>query len=185
MKLPFKKMTDHIIALGMADLPHTRKTYLAHVISVYRDMKTWGADEELCRAAMYHSVYGTQGFKAAQFSIERREELRQLIGDRAERIAYGNCAMDRDSFDAQLDSQLERYLVGDRITGGVMDLSPADYDDLARLHLCDWLEQVQRSDDRYFRFDAYRKIAERLGGVALAAFQREFHQETPSRQSAG
>ena len=185
MDLPFKQMTDHIIALGMADLPHTRKTYLAHVISVYRDLKGWGADDELCCAAMYHSVYGTQGFKADQFSVERREELRLFIGDRAERIAYGNCAMDRDSFDALLGKQLERFRVKDRITGGVMDLSPADYDDLARLHLCDWLEQVRRSDDRYFRFEAYRKIAERLGGVALDAFQREYSEEVHPAQSAG
>ncbi len=46
------------------------------------------------------------------------------------------------------------------------------------MHLYDWLEQVPRS--RYgwgLRREAYRGMAERLGGAALAAYDRVFARE--------
>jgi hypothetical protein len=49
---------------------------------------------------------------------------------------------------------------------------------LCRVHLFDWLEQVPRS--RYgwgYRRSAYRRMAERLGGVALATYDEVFAAE--------
>jgi hypothetical protein len=57
-------------------------------------------------------------------------------------------------------------------------LSRADFDDLCRVHLYDWLEQIPRS--RYgwgYRRKAYRRMAERLGGQALTAYDRVFANE--------
>jgi len=50
----FKEMTQYFQDAGANDIPHTKKTYLAHGIGVYRDMKDWGGDEDLCRAALFH-----------------------------------------------------------------------------------------------------------------------------------
>ena len=48
----FREMSHFFQEIGIADLRHTHKTYLAHGISVYTDLKKWGCDEELCRVGI-------------------------------------------------------------------------------------------------------------------------------------
>ena len=95
MAATFKQLTDFFITLGADRIPHTETIYLAHAIGVYNDLKAWGCDEEICHAGLFHSIYGTEGFQRFKLPLERRHEVRQRIGERAERLAYWNCAMDR------------------------------------------------------------------------------------------
>ena len=177
MDVSFKDMTNFIIKEGAAEIPHTKKTYLAHAIGVYNDLKAWGCDPELCRAAMFHSIYGTEGFQDFKLPLTRRDELRAFIGERAERIVYWNCAMDRASFyEANLTQTEAPYRIIDRLTQQEVELSTQDFDDLSRVHLCDFLEQVARSDIWHVQRATFRKMAERLGGTALEAYERVFAQ---------
>src|SRR4051794_10662454 len=141
----FKRMTDFLVGMGVEQVPHTHKSYLAHLIAVFRSLEAQGNPQDVCRAGMFHSVYGTERFQGFTLPLERRGEVRDLIGDRAERLAYSNCAMDRASFDRALDQSAEPYRVVDRITGETVELARPDFDDLCRVHLVDWLEQVPRS----------------------------------------
>lgn len=100
MASSFKEMTTFFIETGAADLPHSDKCYLSHAIRVCADLKAWGCDEELCRSAMFHSIYGTEVFQGFTLPLERRGEVRDLICERAERSAYWNCAITRVSVDA-------------------------------------------------------------------------------------
>jgi uncharacterized protein DUF6817 len=180
----FKRLTDFLVGIGIERIPHTEKSYLAHLIAVYRDLESLGCPEDVCRAGMFHSIYGTEKFQGFTLPLERRGEVRELIGERAERLAYLNCAMDRASFDSALDQTAEPYSIVDRITGEEIDLARHDFDDLCRVHLIDWLEQVPRSREWDYRRAGYRKMAERLGGAAEASYERTFGQEdivTPSR----
>lgn len=172
--LTFKELTQFFQDVGADDVPHTQKSYLAHGIGVYRDLKAWGCDEDLCRAGLFHSIYGTQIFQSFALPVDRRGELQGLIGKRAEWLAYVNCFMDRETFDAQVSDQKETYPIKNRETGEVMMVSGVDFEDLVRMHLCDWLEQVGRSEKWDYRREAYQKMAERLGGVALEAHEQVF-----------
>src|SRR5271167_1829195 len=126
----FKRMTDFLISIGIKDVPHTHKTYLGHLVAVYRLMQAEGCTEEVCRAGMFHSVYGTERFQGFKLPLERRGEVRDIIGERAERLAYLNCAMDRTSFDMAVARNVEPYRFRDRITGEEVVLSKEDCDDL-------------------------------------------------------
>ena len=174
MQPTFKDLTNYIISLGAADVSHTDKTYLAHAIGVYNDMKAWQGNDDLCRAALFHSIYGTQGFQSFTLPMDRQPELRALIGDYAEKIAFANCFMDRASLDAQIGKMTGPYPIVHRITREEFVLSKEEYEDLLRVHLCDWLEQVERANDWNYRRAAYRQMAERLGGVALTNYDRVF-----------
>ena len=174
MEPKFKELTDYIIALGAADIGHTEKTYLAHAIGVYNDMKAWDGTPEMCRAALFHSIYGTQGFQGFTLPLDRQPELRTLIGDYAEKIAYLNCFMDRDSLDAQITQPEGPYTIIHRVTREPMVITKTEYEDLIRLHLCDWLEQAPRAHKWDYRRTAYRQMAERLGGIALTSYDRVF-----------
>lgn len=174
MEPKFKELTDYIISLGAAEISHSDKSYLAHAIGVHNDMKAWKGTPELCRAALFHSIYGTQGFQDFTLPLDRQPELRALIGDYAEKLAYLNCFMDRDSLDNQLTQTDGPYTIIHRLTSKALVLSQAEYEDLIRLHLCDWLEQAPRAQRWDYRRTAYRQMAERLGGVALTAYDRVF-----------
>jgi hypothetical protein len=174
----YKKMTDFLLSLGSEQVAHSGKSYLAHVIGVFRLMESQGCSEELCRAGMFHSVYGTQSFQHFKLPLERRPELRVLIGERAERLAYLNCAMGRESLDEAVKRGAEPFCILDRLTGEEVSLTSDDFDDLCRIHLYDWLEQVPRSRFGWdYRRRAYRGMAERLGRVAVEAYDRVFAQE--------
>lgn len=175
----YKRLADFLVELGIEKVGHTQKTYLGHLISVYRLMEAQGCDEELCRAGMFHSIYGTERFQGFKLSLERRPEVRALIGERAEQLAYLNCAMDRATFDQALEEDAETYRIRDRLTGEPVELSRTDFDRLCGVHLYDWLEQVPRSTYGWsYRRAAYRRMAERLGGLALELYHRVFAQET-------
>lgn len=178
----YRAMVDYLRSLGTETVEHTGdKGFLAHLISVYRDMEAWGGDRDLCRAAMFHSIYGTELFRKFSLPTERRPEVQELIGERAERIAHANCMMVRSTFDALLDSDSqEPYCLQNRETGGTIKLSREDYDDLVRLHLCDWLEQVARSERWTYRRDSFRRMAKRLGGVAQESYDRVYALAPPA-----
>lgn len=170
----YRSMIEFLRGLGTEDVPHSgEKGFLAHLIGVYRDLETWGCERDVCRAGLFHSIYGTELFQRWSLPVDRRAEVRALIGDRAEWIAYVNCLMDRSTFDALLESD-GPYRIRNRLSGEIMELSRADFDDLVCLHLCDWLEQVARSGQWEYRADAYRRMAQRLGGVAQESYDRVF-----------
>ncbi len=173
MDTSFKQLTSFLLSIGIESVPHTQKTYLGHLIAVHNDLKSWGCNEEVCRAGMFHSIYGTERFQGFTLPLERRAELVNLIGERAESLAYWNCCMDRATFDRCVPTD-GPYCIRDRITGEEVELSEEDFEDLCRVHLCDWLEQAARSGKWDYRRAAYRSMAERLGGVALAAYDRVY-----------
>jgi hypothetical protein len=177
MSEDYKRLTSFLVGLGIDEVPHSNKSYLGHLIALYRLMESVGCDAELCRAGMFHSIYGTAQFQGFKLELDRRAEVRALIGERAERLAYLNCAMDRPAFDqAVAAGGSTRYR--DRITGEEIELSRADFDDLCRVHLYDWLEQVPRSRFGWgHRRAEYRRMAERLGGAAVETYDRVFAQE--------
>jgi hypothetical protein len=180
MDKEYKRMTDFLLGMGVEDVPHTQKSYLAHLVALFRWLESQGCSQDVCRAGMFHSIYGTEKFQGFTLPLTRRHELRSLIGERAERLAYVNCAMDRASFDRALDQPDEPYRIVDRITGGTVTLSRADFDDLCRVHLYDWLEQVPRSQEWDYRRASYRKMAERLGPTAEEDYERTYDREEPA-----
>src|SRR5262249_45602882 len=159
--------------IGVENVPHTKKSYLAHLIGVYNYLRSQKCTEDVCRAGMFHSIYGTELFQGFKLPLERRPDVRALIGERAEYLAYLNCAMGRASCDYALEQQAP-FRILDRLTGCEVKLSADDFDDLCRVHLYDWLEQAPRSDMPEYRRSAYRRMAERLGTAAQTELQRVF-----------
>src|SRR4051794_26162692 len=175
MSATFKQLTDFLVSLGIEQIGHTQKNYLGHLISVYKLMQAYGCNDELCRAGLFHSIYGTEKFQGFKLPLERRAELAELIGSRAERLAYWNCQMDRGSLDSLLTQVEEPHLLRNRESGEMMPLTRSELDDLCCVHLFDWLEQAPRSRFGWdYRRRAYRQMAERLGNCALQAYDKVF-----------
>jgi hypothetical protein len=169
MESKLKQLTAHLIGLGVENVAHSKKTYLSHLVNVYRLMESQGCSEELCQAGMFHSIYGTQQFQGFKLELDQRGPVRDLIGERAE---------DRATLDAVLDQANEPFVITARLSGEQVSLSRRDFDDLCAVHLYDWLEQAPRSRLGWdYRRAAYRRMAERLGANAVAAYDRVFAEE--------
>src|SRR5580693_798465 len=125
----YKRLTDFLVGMGVEQVPHTHKSYLAHLIAVYRDLAGQGCPDEVCRAGMFHSIYGTELFQGFKLPLERRTEVAALIGARAERLGYLNCVMDRASLDRALERTKGPYPIVERLSGIVVELSAEDFDD--------------------------------------------------------
>ena len=173
----YRRMVDFLVAEGTDKVAHTEKSFLAHLIGVYTDLEKWGCEPAVCRAGMFHSIYGTEPFQGFKLGLERRGEVRTLIGEYAERLAYLNSAMTRTTFDETIERDEGPHSMVDRFTGERVEFSPQEFQDLLTMHLCDWLEQVERYGKWDSRRVAFRRMAEMLSGVALESYDEVFSRE--------
>lgn len=158
--------------LGARERVHTGRTFLSHCLAVGNLLASWDCTDDVCVAGICHSLYGTEVSRAAPLGLDRRSELRAIIGEQAEQIAYLNCAMDRRSLDLAILSRRPSYRLRDRLTRSVCETTPAVFDDLLRVHLADWIEQVPHSTIGAYRRDTYAAIAQWLGGRPLESYNR-------------
>ena len=93
----YRQMVEFLTDLGTEEIGHSGdKKYLAHLISVFNDVRNWGGPQYLARSGMFHSIYGTQLFQGFTIPLERRDELIGLIGEEEEWIAFLNCFVHRE-----------------------------------------------------------------------------------------
>lgn len=79
---------EGLAALGVGEFTHLDGTLERHLIAVHDLLESWGANETLCQAGLYHAAYGTAGFDAAMVSPMQRTRIAALIGPDAEQIVY-------------------------------------------------------------------------------------------------
>ena len=116
-----KALTQYFQRVEAVDVPHTGKSYLAHAIGVYRDLKAWGWTETAARAGLFHSIYGTEIFQGFTLPLSQRDEIRSMIGDHAEFLCYLNCALKRRQFDTEVARGFGPYRIADRFENTLID----------------------------------------------------------------
>ncbi len=72
MDKDFKRLTSFLVGIGIEQIPHTEKSYLGHLIAVFRYLESQGCPEDVCRAGLFHSIYGTEKFQGFTLPLERR-----------------------------------------------------------------------------------------------------------------
>lgn len=143
-----------------AALEHNgEENFANHLVGVQSVLRAWGASDVLCNAALFHSIYGTEGFQGYKLPLSHREEIAELIGPEAERLAWIFCMVDRASVD---ETVLRRWAPGElaraaaagelafraRIELGAFAIplhSEAEWADFLTLSLADWLEQAREA----------------------------------------
>jgi len=77
---------------------------MTHLRATYELLVSWEAPEPVALAGLFHSIYGTDAFEHACLLPGERTEVRMVIGEDAERLAYLFCALERDEFLADVGS---------------------------------------------------------------------------------
>ncbi len=102
------KYSDYLVRVGAGKTPHSGRTLFDHLVGVHGHLERWKNPQPVCLAGLFHSVYGTSAFHKQTIKLSARDEVRALIGDEAEELAYLFCVCERYScFTALLYGQTE------------------------------------------------------------------------------
>lgn len=101
-------------SLGAGKVSHAaERSLLAHLTAVFDVLHTWGHPHHIALAGLMHSIYGTDAFTHACLPPDKRDDVRAVIGDDAERLAYLFSALEREPFLAGLDQNSIASRFGD------------------------------------------------------------------------
>jgi len=186
MSATFDQLVEFLTSIDAQKRPHSGAvSHLGHSIGIYRDLLKWGFDEDVARAGLFHSIYGKSRVRSVSLTLERRDELRALIGERAERLAYLNCSIDYETFDAAVEHGKAPFRAMDRLSGKWVELAAADFDDVVKIQLVDRLEQLPRTNEFAFRRESFGRMATRLGSDAERKFRKVFPPDPLEHQKLG
>lgn len=131
-------LRGRLVILGADRTAHSGRTLMEHLTSTARLLESWGCDEAVCIAGMFHSIYGTNAFGFSGLDPGDREQLRDIIGPRAEALVFLFCTGDRP---AALVDALQTGRWRNRLTGQSISLPPDVVSDLIEIECANLLEQ--------------------------------------------
>ena len=130
---------------GATDQAHSGETdLLGHLESTEALLASWGAPASLRDAALFHSAYGAPSMRAL-VGADRRDEVRRLIGDEAETLAWLWHDIKRDTLVANLErdeTELRVQLRDER----EVPITRSQFEGLVNLWFADAVEQLPRRD---------------------------------------
>lgn len=165
---------------GAKELWHIHGDLEKHLEGTYDLLKSWGADESLCSAGLYHSIYGTSGFPQQLVELEQRHYIAQIIGQEAEELVYFYAACDR-SFTYRQFSSTNKPLYKDRFTGKVFAPTEKKLEIFCELTFANELEIV-RHDPHNGRhmIQVLEPLQEYVSANAIMSFREIFRQQLAS-----
>ena len=99
-------------------LEHSGRKFTDHLLGTWLLLKSWGAPENVCRAGLYHSCYGTQFYVNSLYDFSERSYVRSFIGSVAEGLAYQFCTIDRTDLWEQAERMPTSGAIKVRIIAG-------------------------------------------------------------------
>jgi 50S ribosomal protein L16 3-hydroxylase len=119
-------------------------------------LERWGERESVCKAGLFHSIYGTEIFKRATVSFEERPAIAAMIGEQAERLAYLFCAFERSSLLQTIKTGAPHKVK--LLKGGLISVSEQEVRDLTALYWANELEQSRDVNLRKHNFRAHQNL---------------------------
>lgn len=131
-----------LVAAGADAKKHSGRTLLTHLKRTHATLEAATQPETICIAGLFHSVYGTSNFASVTVEHSQRAEVKHLIGEEAERLAWLFGRLDRPR-------ALKAFITGDGdVTtrdGAVLDrvAHQADLNACAIIEAANLLDQQQ------------------------------------------
>lgn len=130
---------------GTDQAGHSDGSLLEHLVGTWSRLRVWGNTETVCRAGLFHSIYGTQSFRFQAVPLARRAEVAALLGSEAERLAWLFCVCDRRALRGGPAG--EELLVPTHATGEPVPIPAGEVLQLLEIEVANLLDQLPvRSD---------------------------------------
>ncbi len=141
---------------------HSNHSLLDHLVGVRTILVDWNADDSLAASGLFHSVYGTESFRQEAVPVDLRPQVREIIGERAEELAYTFGAMAKETFATSVDRGVD-FWVEDRHTGDRIQMDTEQWSALCELVVANWLEGRSGNRESRVRWKGGRSLRQTLG----------------------
>jgi hypothetical protein len=173
--------------LGCASVPHSTRTLLDHLIGTHDLLRSWGAPEAVCLAGLFHSVYGTDSFRARLEQEPSRGTIAGLIGADAESLAWQFGTMTKESFWEQVgllarsSEDANAFVLQNRTTKSNIPCSREQLLNIVDLVLANEIDQGQHMRDHYTpaKCSVLGSLLPYAALKATAAFTKTFDVKLP------
>jgi hypothetical protein len=129
---------------GTGQMAHPSEVDLFdHLLGTRQLLVGWESRPALCDAGLFHSIYSTEYYDLKAMPLSMRDEVRQMIGDEAESLAWLFCMMRRKTL-AQNLRRDKNPSVQHRLTGEWIPLAKAQFQDLITMTFANCLEAFPR-----------------------------------------
>jgi hypothetical protein len=129
----------YLLAHGAQDRAHSGGNLWQHLRGVHDILQRAGQSQPVCKAGLFHSVYGTQSFKAITVPKDQRAQVQALIGQKAEALAFAFCELPRPRL---LEAALRAQHIPAEINAYATNSNNAQfYQDLLAIECANLLEQ--------------------------------------------
>ena len=127
--------------LGATSVGRNGRTLLEHLEGTRAVLAAWGSPTDECLAGLFHSVYGAEGGRARDRgdNLRRRDDVRALIGARAEELAYLYAACERRSLFGNA-AGATTYVVNDLFEGREVAVPEATLRSLLEMEAANFVE---------------------------------------------
>lgn len=82
----FHELVELLRDIGANSVPHSNRYLIDHLIGTYRTLERWRCDDDVCKAGMFHSVFGTRSFPNPLVNEVDAIPIRDAIGERAQML---------------------------------------------------------------------------------------------------
>jgi len=149
---------------GTGSASHSGRTLRKHLIATAQLLEAWGNTQSVCYAGLFHSIYGTQIYRHIAASLEYRTEIRAVIGDQAELLAYLFCTSDRKELLAvttQSRAAEDAVVISHRIDRTALLINPSTLAGLLEIAVANEIEQMPfRADLSAPRYRLWRQYGQ-------------------------
>ena len=164
-------------SVPIKDIEHFGRPLKEHLIGTHDLLDRWRNASHVCLAGLFHSVYGTKTFLSAALTPESRNDMRALIGERAEALVFVFGMSDRKRL--FLENRSAPYCWIDHRTDERTEIAGDFLNDLVEIEVANFVEQLPfRTDkadsvtqDMLHRFESTES---RMSVGARDAFRRAF-----------
>ena len=168
---------DLLLELDADKNPHSGGALLEHLRGTHDLLHAWGNDQAVCVGGLFHSIYGTQANHTRSASLEDRQRIRVVIGERAERLAFLFCVSNRGEFYGALDQ--DDAALWNSVHEETVPVTQDELRDLIEMEMANFVEFMPRlpfTTEELVAFDANVErtralITERAYAAAKAAIK--------------
>ncbi len=132
--------------VAVDQISHFGRTLKDHLIGTHNLLDQWGNADHVCLAGLFHSVYGTKTFPQAALTMISRNNVRALIGGKAESLVYIFCMSDRRRL--LLENRTAPYGWIDHRTGERANITGVVMNELVEIEVANFVEQLFHRNDK-------------------------------------
>ena len=137
-----QKHLDLLLELDTDKNLHTGGALLEHLLGTHDLLHTWGNDQAVCVGGLFHSIYGTQAYQTQSASLQDRQRIRAVVGERAERLAFLFCVSNRGEFFEALGK--DAAALWNRVHEETVPVTQDELRDLIEMEMANYVEFMPR-----------------------------------------